>query len=99
VAWDFGTPSELRLSRGDGYADQPTERLYFGPGAGDHGRFQPRSTLPLSTDDTKVIELAGLVRAILTGQNDGPRPADAVASAEALEAMVRSAAGAGWVQV
>lgn len=99
VAWDFRSPGELRVSRGDAYGDQPAERLFVGPGAGDYGRFQPGSALPLSFDDLKVIELAGLVRAILTGHNEGPQPADAVASAEALEAMVRSAGGAGWVDL
>ena len=98
VAWDFRTPGELRVSRGDAYGDQPTQRVFVGPGAGDYGRFQPGAALPMSFDDTKVIELAGLVRAITTGINDGPQPADAVASAEALEAMGRSAGGAGWVE-
>ena len=53
----------------------------------------------MSYDDTKVIELAGLVRAILGGTPEGPGAADAVAAAEALDAMVSSAAGAGWVEL
>lgn len=71
----------------------------MGPGAGDYGRFQPGSVLPMSYDDTKVIELAHLVRTIVGGQNLGPQLADDVVAAEALEAMVRSAAGAGWVEL
>ncbi len=51
----------------------------------------------MSYDDTKVIELAGLVRSILSGRPEGPQLSDAVASAEALDAMVRSAAGGGWI--
>jgi len=97
IEWDFRTPGELRLSTGSTYADQPTQRLFVGPGAGEHGRFQPGSSIPTSYDDTKVVELAGFVRSILSGTSEGPVLADAVASAEALDAMVRSAAGAGWV--
>ena len=97
VGWDFRTPGELRLSTGDAYADQPSQRLFVGPGAGDYGRFQPGSGITMSFDDTKVIELSGLVRSILSGTPEGPQLSDAVASATALDAMVASASGAGWV--
>ena len=99
AAWDFRTAGELRVSSGTAYADQPSARRFVGAGAGDFGRFQPGSGISLSFDDTKVIELAGLVRSILSGHHEGPVPADAVASAETLDAMVRSAAGAGWVSL
>lgn len=97
VGWDFRTAGELRLSTGDGYLDQPSQRLFVGPGAGDFGRFQPGAGIAMSFDDTKVIELSGLVRAILGGPPEGPQLTDAVAAATALDAMVASAAGAGWV--
>ncbi len=97
VAWDFRVPGELRLSRGDGYANQASERLLVGPGAGDFAAFQPGAGIAMSYDDTKVIELAAFVRSILSGRPEGPQLDDAVASAEALDAMVRSAAGEGWV--
>jgi predicted dehydrogenase len=97
VGWDFRVPGELALSTGDGYADQPTQRLIVGPGAGDYARFQPGAGITMSYDDTKVIECAGFVRSILSGRPQGPVLPDAVASAEILEAMVASAAGAGWV--
>lgn len=99
VGWDFRTPGELRLCTGPDEADRPAQRLFVGPGGGDYGRFQPGSAIAMSYDDTKVIELAGLVRSILTGVPEGPQLADAVASAAALDAMVRSAAGAGWVEL
>lgn len=99
AAWDFRTAGELRVSSGTGYTDQPSARRFVGPGSGDFGRFQPGAGISLSFDDTKVIELAGLVRSILSGTAEGPGPADAVASAVALDAMVRSAAGAGWVSL
>lgn len=97
VAWDFRIPGELKLSTGSDYANQPAQRLLVGPGAGDYARFQPGAGLAMSYDDTKVIELAGLVRSIQTGQAEGPQLPDAVASAEALDAMVRSSEGQGWV--
>jgi predicted dehydrogenase len=99
VGWDFRSPGELRLSRGSNYGDQPSERLFVGPGAGDYGRFQPGAAISMSYDDTKVIELSYLVKAVLNGENDGPTLADAVAAAAALDGMVRSAAGAGWVEL
>jgi predicted dehydrogenase len=99
VSWDFRTPGELLLSSGDRFADQPTQRVLVGPGAGDFGRFQPGAANAMSYDDTKVIELAGFVRSVLSGKAEGPQLVDAVASAQALDAMVRSAAGAGWVDV
>ena len=99
VGWDFRSPGELRLSTGTDYADQPSQRLFVGPGACDYARFQPGSAIAMSYDDTKVIELSGLVRSILSGHAEGPVLADAVASAEALDAMVLSAAGAGWVEL
>lgn len=99
AAWDFRTPGELRVSRGDSYANQPSERHLVGPGAGDYARFQPGAGLAMSYDDTKVIELAGFVRSIGAGSAVGPQLPDAVAAAEALEGMVTSAQGAGWVDL
>jgi predicted dehydrogenase len=99
VAWDFRTPGELRLSSGDRFADQPTQRVFVGTESGDLVRFQPGAGTAMSYDDTKVVELAGLVRSVLSGKAEGPQLVDAVASAQALDAMVRSAAGAGWVDV
>jgi predicted dehydrogenase len=99
VAWDFRTAGELAVSTGGDYADQAVQRVFVGPGAGGYGYFQPGAGITMSYDDTKVIELAGLVRSILTGKPEGAVLADAVASAEALDAMVRSAATGAWVHI
>lgn len=99
VSWDFRAPGELQLAAGDDYADQPTQRVFVGPGDGDHVRFQPGSAIPLSYDDSKVIELARFVSSILGGDVTGAQPADAVASAQVLDAILRSAASAAWVEV
>lgn len=97
VAWDFRRCGELVLSTGETYADQPSRIQYVGPGSGEHARFQPASALPLSFDDSKVIELAMLLRAITGGPREHATLADAVASAQALEAMVESAESRAWV--
>ncbi len=99
VSWDFRTPGELLVSTGADYANQPSQRLFVGPGAADYARFQPGAGIAMSYDDTKVIELAGFVRSVLTGEPEGPQASDAVASAEVLDAMVRSASGLGWVRI
>lgn len=99
VEWNFRAPGELQLSTGSDYTDQATQRIYVGPGAGEYGRFQPGSAISLSYDDSKVIELAGLVRAIVCGTPPEWPMADAVASARALDAIVRSAASNQWVDV
>jgi predicted dehydrogenase len=99
VAWDFRTCGELALSSAGDYADQPVQRLFVAPGAGGYGYFQPGAAITMSYDDTKVIELAGLVHSILSGVPEGPVLADAVASAEALDAMVRSAAAGSWIDL
>lgn len=99
VAWDFRTCGELALSTSGDYADQPVQRMFVGPGAGGYGYFQPGAAITMSYDDTKVIELAHLVRSILSGTPEGPVLADAVASAEALDAMVRSAASRTWIDL
>lgn len=99
LAWDFRRSGELVVSTGETYGDQPTRTQHIGPGWGEHARFQPGSALPLSFDDSKVIELARLLRAITGGPQEQATLADGVASARALEAMVASAATQSWVQL
>lgn len=99
VSWDFRTPGEMLVSSGDQYANQPARRQLVGPGAGDFGRFQPGAGNAMSYDDTKVIELAGLVRSIISGRAEGPSLDDAVASARVLSAMVDSTKSRSWVRV
>lgn len=99
VGWDFRTCGELALSSGGDYADQPVQRVFVAPGAGGYGYFQPGAAITMSYDDTKVIELAHLVHSILSGVPEGPVLADAVASAEALDAMVRSAKAGTWIEL
>jgi predicted dehydrogenase len=50
-------------------------------------------------DDLKVVEAAAFLRGVLDGTPHGPTLQDAVRSAEALEAMVESAATRAWVRL
>jgi predicted dehydrogenase len=97
VAWDYRQPGRLIVSSGGDLSAQSASSILVGPAAGDYGRFQPIPAQPMSYDDTKVIELAGLVRQIRGDALSTAGLSDAVASAEALEAMALSQAEQRWV--
>jgi predicted dehydrogenase len=50
-------------------------------------------------DDSKVIEAAAFLRSVLNKTPHGPTLLDALRSAEALDAMVRSAATGSWIDL
>ena len=95
VAWDFRRPGELVLSSGETYANQPASTVLVGPGDGDYGRFQPGAGIAMGFDDTKVIECAGLLRAVAAAESGAGAAADdvgatvddAVAAARAMAAL------------
>jgi predicted dehydrogenase len=99
VAWDFRRSDELVVSSGEGYTNQPAQALYAGPGDGEYARFQPGAGIAMGYDDSKVIEAAAFLRAVRTGMSHGATLADAVRSAEVLDAMVESAEKRNWVRV
>ncbi|WP_217238602.1 Gfo/Idh/MocA family protein [Streptomyces sp. AC555_RSS877] len=99
VFWDFRRMNELGVSRGDRYQDQPVSTVYVGPGEGEYGAFQPGSANAMGYDDLKVIEACRFLRSIAEGTAHGATLTDAVHSAAALEAMVRSAESGAWVDV
>ncbi|MGN9908874.1 Gfo/Idh/MocA family protein [Phytohabitans sp. LJ34] len=96
VAWDFRRMGELRVSTGTAYQDQPFSTVYAGPLHGEYAAFQPGPGISMGYDDLKVIEAARFVRSIARGTPLGTVLDDAVRSAEALDAMVRSAAAGTW---
>jgi len=98
LTWDFRRQGELLVAAG-GYQDVSTTTAYAAPGDGDHGAFQPGAGLALSYDDLKVIECASLVRSIAARSPQGATLTDAVRSAEALDAVVESAASGTWVSL
>lgn len=97
--WDFRRMGELGVSRGSDYADQPVSTVYVGPAHGDYGAFQPGSAISMGYDDLKVIEARNLLRSVADGTPHGATLDDAVASAEALDAMTRSAASGTWARL
>ncbi|MEU5595877.1 Gfo/Idh/MocA family oxidoreductase [Streptomyces sp. NPDC020298] len=99
VFWDFRRMGELRVSRGTAYQDQPVSTVYVGPGDGEFGAFQPGAANAMGYDDLKVVEAARFLRSVAEGKPYGATLADAVHSAEALDAMVRSAQSGSWVEV
>ena len=96
VGWDFRRMGELRVSTGNAYQDQPFATVYVGPLHGQYAAFQPGPGISMGYDDLKVIEAARFVRSIADGRPHGTVLEDAVRSAEALDAMVRSAANRTW---
>jgi predicted dehydrogenase len=99
VGWDFRRPGELVVSAGEAYVNQPAQTVFAGPDDGEYARFQPNAGIALSYDDSKVIEAAAFVRSVHTGTPHGATLADAVRSAEALDAMVESAKTHAWVKL
>ncbi|MGW3032095.1 Gfo/Idh/MocA family protein [Streptomyces sp. NPDC001178] len=99
VFWDFRRMNELGVSRGTSYQDQPVSTVYVGPGDGEFGAFQPGAANAMGMDDLKVIEAYRFLRSIAEGKPHGATLPDAVHSAAALEAMVRSAESGSWVSL
>ncbi|MEU6557570.1 Gfo/Idh/MocA family oxidoreductase [Streptomyces sp. NPDC046915] len=99
VSWDFRRMNELAVSRGTAYQDQPVSTVYVGPGDGEFEAFQPGAANAMGYDDLKVIEAARFLRSIAEDKPYGATLTDAVRSAEALDAMVRSAQSGSWVEV
>ncbi|MFI6076157.1 Gfo/Idh/MocA family protein [Actinoplanes sp. NPDC051343] len=99
VFWDFRRMGELRVAGGPDYQDEAVRTVFVGPGDGDYAAFQPGAGTAMSYDDLKVIEAYRFLRSVQTGTPHGATLADAVASAEALDAMSRSAETGGWVKL
>jgi predicted dehydrogenase len=97
--WDFRRMAELGVGAGSSYQDEPVRTVFVGPHDGEFGAFQPGAGIPMSYDDLKVIEAYRFLRSIADGTPRGATLADAVRSAEALDAMERSAATGAWVGV
>jgi predicted dehydrogenase len=97
LLWDFRRMGELGVSRGGTYQDQPVSTHYVGPGSGEYAAFQPAAGIGMGYDDLKVIEACHFLRSIAEGTPHGATIEDAVRSAEALDAMTRSAETGTWL--
>jgi predicted dehydrogenase len=99
VAWDFRRMGELAVCTGTEYLNQPVRTVFVGPGQGDYGMFQPGAGIAMSYDDLKVVEAARFVQSIATGTPVGATVADAVRSAQLLDAIETSVRTGAWVDV
>lgn len=99
VRWDFRRPGELQVSSGTQYAGQATTTVFSEPGDGEYAAFQPGAGIAMGYDDTKVVEARNLVRAVAGEQAELATLDDAVASARALDAMVRSQSSGQWEEL
>lgn len=97
LAWDFRRMGELRVCTGQDYLDAGYLTRFVGPGDGDLAAFQPGSGVAMSFDDLKIIEARQLIMAIASGTPMGPTLDDAVAAADLVAAMERSAREGRWV--
>jgi predicted dehydrogenase len=97
LLWDFRRMGELGVSLGGAYQNQSVSTAFVAPGQGDLDAFQPGAGIAMGYDDLKVIEVERFLRSIATGTVLGATIADAVASAEAIEAMAESRRTGGWV--
>jgi predicted dehydrogenase len=99
VSWDFRRMGELSLASGTSYQDEPVRTIFVGPHDGDYAAFQPGAGTAMSYDDLKVIEAYRFLRSVEDGTPHGATLADAIAGAEALDAMTRSAETGTWVKL
>ena len=99
VVWDFRRMNELGVSLSTAYQDQAVSTVFVGPSHGCYGAFQPGAATSMGYDDLKVIEAYRFLRSIAERTPYGATLDDAVHSAEALDAMARSAQTGQWVSV
>jgi predicted dehydrogenase len=97
--WDFRRMGELVLSTGVSYQDEPNRTIYVGPHDGEFGSFQPGAGIAMSFDDLKVIEAHRFLLSIADNKPYGATLADAIRSAEVLDAMTRSVETGSWVKL
>jgi len=99
LAWDFRRMGELRLCLDQDYQNASYATHYVVPGDGELVHFQPGAGIAMGFDDLKVIEAHHLVNSIVTGVPEGATITDALAAAEVVDALARSAADRRWVQL
>jgi predicted dehydrogenase len=97
--WDFRRMGELGVGAGPDYQDEPVRTVFAGPGDGEYGAFQPGAGTAMSYDDLKVIEAYRFLRSVEDGTPLGATLADAIAAAEALDAVSRSAETGAWTKL
>jgi predicted dehydrogenase len=99
VSWDFERMNEVRVCIGRSGEDHGYRTVLAGPGMGEYAHFQPGPAISMSYDDLKVIEALLFLKSIATGTQFGASVADALATAQVLDALTRSAETGRWAEV
>ncbi|MCP2636032.1 Gfo/Idh/MocA family oxidoreductase [Microbacterium sp. HD4P20] len=95
LRWDFQRMNELLLAD-----DRSGFRTIMAhPGFGEFSQFQPGAGTSMGFDDLKTIEASLFLRSIEEGRQLAPSAADGWATAEVVDAALRSAASGRWVDV
>ena len=76
---------------------QPVGTVHVGPGAGMYGASQAAAAIAMGYDD--LIEARDFLHAVADGRSYGTDIRDAVRAAVALDAVIASAAGRGWIDL
>lgn len=98
LAWNFERMNELEVLVGEGN-NRGYATTFSGPGDGEFHRFQPGTGIPMGYAELKQIEGGRFLRAIESGQPEGPDIADAADTARVLAAMAASAEDRTWKRV
>ena len=99
LAWDFERMNEFLVYRADDREDAGYTRVLAGPEHPPFERFQPGPGLPMGYDDLKVVEASLFLGSIVDGEQREPGMREAVAAANVMAAMERSAASGAWEPV
>jgi predicted dehydrogenase len=99
LRWDFRRMGELELCVDQDYDNAAYATRYVGPGDGELAHFQPGPGIAMGYDDLKVVEAARLLGSIAHGQAEGATIVDAVAAADIVDALARSATERRWVRL
>lgn len=95
VRWNFDRMNQLELAEdGSGYRTLMTDVTY-----GEFGRFQPNAGPGIGFNDLKTIEAALFLQSIAEGRQLAPSAADGWSASEIVDASIRSAESAQWVDI
>lgn len=95
LRWDFERMNELQLADDRrGYRRIMTDASF-----GEFGHFQPNAGAGIGFNDLKTVEAALFLRSVAEGRQLAPSAADGWATAEVVEAALRSAESGAWTEI
>lgn len=95
LRWNFDRMNQLEVAEdGSGYRTLMTDVTY-----GEFGRFQPNAGPGIGFNDLKTIEAALFLQSIAEGRQLAPSAADGWSASEIVDASIRSAETAQWVDI